>query len=194
MHDVSLGQTIRDYLTGEEIEQTTYEDLRQAMAQLLVEEKGYPREQLRPRVAVCFPIGGKNYTRIVDLAAFDGEGKPLLLLLFCPGVVSTYQREALAAARLFPECPAPLIAVTDSKEAMLLAVSSGDCQGEGMQAIPAWEQLPAKVAEAGYPILPPERLEAERRILYAYSESLYDCCGGAACAVAAKGGRWGKEG
>ncbi len=193
MHDVSLGQTIRDYLTGEELDQTTYEDLRQAMAQLLVEEKGYPREQLRPRISVCFPIDGKTYSRIVDLAAFDASGKPLLLLLFCPGVVSTYQREALAAARLFPESPAPLIVVTDSKDAMLLAVSTGNCMGEGMQAIPTWEQLPAKAAEAGDPVLPPAREEAERRILYAYSESLYDCCGGAACAIAAKGGRWGKE-
>lgn len=193
MHDVSLGQSIRDYLTGEDIEQTTYEDLRQAMARLLVEEKGYPREQLRPRVAVCFPIDGKNYTRIVDLAAFDASGSPLLLLLFCPGVVSTYQREALAAARLFPEGPAPLIVVTDSKDAMLLDVASGNCLGQGMQAIPAWERLQEKAAEAGRMELAPARLEAERRILYAYSESLYDCCDGAACAVAAKGGRWGGE-
>lgn len=193
MHDVSLGQTIRDYLTGEEIEQTTYEDLRQAMARLLVEEKGYPRERLRPRVGVCFPIEDKDYTRIVDLAAYDASGKPLLLLLFCPGAVSTYQREALAAARLFPEGPAPLIAVTDSKEALLLEVAGGTCLGQGLQAIPAWEQLHGQAAAAGVLELSPAKMEAERRILYAYSESLYDCCGGAACAVAAKGGRWGKE-
>ncbi len=193
MHDVSLGQTIRDYLTGEEIDQTTYEDLRQAMARLLVEEKGYPREQLRPREAVCFPVDGKNYTRLVDLAAYDASGKPLLLLLFCPGVVSTYQREALAAARLFPDGPAPLMVVTDSKEAMLLDVASGECLGEGLQAIPTWEQLPEKAASVAEMDFSDARKDAERRILYAYSESLYDCCGGAACAVAAKGGRWGKE-
>ena len=40
MHEVSLGQSIQDYLTGENLDMTTYEDLRQGLARLLVEEKG----------------------------------------------------------------------------------------------------------------------------------------------------------
>lgn len=55
MHETSLGETLRDYLTGESIEATTYEDLRQALARLLVEGLGYPAERVVPRLAVRFP-------------------------------------------------------------------------------------------------------------------------------------------
>ena len=41
MHEVSLGGVIADYLTGEQLERTTYEDLRQALAKFLVEERGF---------------------------------------------------------------------------------------------------------------------------------------------------------
>lgn len=193
MHDVSLGTTIEDYLTGESIEATTYEDLRQAMARLLVEEKGYPRERLEPRVKVSVPVDGKEYTRIVDLVVFSETGAPLMALLFCPGVVTTYNRESLAAARLLATGSAPLVTVTDSKEAVVLETATGDVLGEGLLAIPDWERLQKLAREHPAKEITPEQRERENRILYAYSESLYACCGGAACAAASKGGRFGAE-
>ncbi len=190
MHDVSLNTSIKDYLTGEELEATTYEDLRQAMARLLVEEKGYPKECLRPRIPVTVPIDGRNYTRLLDLVAYGDDGSPLLALLFCPGVVTTYHREALAVARLLPDGPAPLVIVTDTKEAIILEVNGGTLLGEGMLAIPDWNYMRHLAATHQCPPITEERREREKRILYAYSESLYACCGGAACAIAAKGGRF----
>ena len=56
MHEVSLGATLRDYLTGQDVDHTTYEDLRQALARLLVEELGHPRELVEPRVRVRFDV------------------------------------------------------------------------------------------------------------------------------------------
>lgn len=192
MHDVSLGTTIEDYLTGEELKATTYEDLRQAMARLLVEEKGFPKENLRPRVAVTIPIEGRDYTRLLDLVAYDDQGKPLLALLFCPGVVTTYHRESLASARLLAPEPAPLIVVTDTKDAVVLETAGGTELGQGLLAVPDWQRLKHLAKEHPAPAMTEDRKQRESRILYAYSESLYDCCGGAACAIAAKGGRFGK--
>ncbi len=171
MHDISLGQCIRDYLTDEEVEATTYEDMRQALAMLLVEEKGYPKSLLRPRVAVSFPV-------------------ELLMMLFCTGGVTTYVREALAAARLFPEGPTPLVAVTDSRRAVLLETTAGALLREDADAIPDWETLQSLAAERATPRFSEDQLDRERRILFAYSESLYDCCAFAACAAGSRGGRW----
>ena len=56
MHEVSLGATLRDYLTGQDVDHTTYEDLRQALARLLVEELGHPRGLVEPRVRVRFDV------------------------------------------------------------------------------------------------------------------------------------------
>ncbi len=196
MHDISLGHVINDYLTGEAVEATTYEDLRQALARVLVEEKGYPRESLTPRVPVRARVEGRHYTRVVDLLARDAEGAPLLMALFAPGEVTTYEREALAAARLLEPTPAPLVVVTDSKEATLLAVGGGAC-GErlarGANALPAWAHAVDLAASHPPPVLDERRRILESRILFAYSESLYDCCGGAACAAEGRGSRFAPE-
>lgn len=201
MHEVSLGRTIRDYLTGEQVEQTTYEDLRQALARILVEEKGYPASSVRARIGVHFPVAGsavsagaagaagaveeetgaEEYCRTIDLAVYDADGRPMLILLFCPGQVNTYRRESLAAARLFPGGPVPLVLITDTKDAMLVGVQKDEVLGGGMHAIPVWDWLERLVQE--HPVLPlsPERIGAERRILHTYSEFIKTCCDETLC-------------
>jgi len=111
-------------------------------------------------------------------------------MLFCTGDVTTYVREALAAARLFPEGPTPLVAVTDSRRAVLLETTAGALLREDADAIPDWETLQSLAAERATPRFSEDQLDRERRILFAYSESLYDCCAFAACAAGSRGGRW----
>ena len=100
MHEVSLQQTINDYITSEEIELSTYEDIRQALARILVEEKGYPKENIFPKVELDLDINQKPFTVSLDFIIKD-QGKPVLLLAFCAGEVSSYVRQYIAAARLF---------------------------------------------------------------------------------------------
>jgi hypothetical protein len=178
MHEESLGTVIRDYLTGEELVETSYEEFRQGLARLLVEERGYPRERLTPKVGVCFPAQGSQYTRMVDLAATDETGRVLLFIIFCSGEPGSYRREALAAARVYDQGPAPLALVTDTREALLLDVASGREIGRGMCAVPRYEALAALAGPL--PPLSAEALDREQRILFAYSELLADgCCQGA---------------
>ncbi|HCG03646.1 MAG TPA: type I restriction endonuclease subunit R [Desulfovibrio sp.] len=207
MHEVSLGATLRDYLTGQDVDHTTYEDLRQALARLLVEELGHPRELVEPRVRVRFdapPAGDAASSpfslsspeasqpsestadadegcRVVDLTLRDDDGAPLCLVLFCPGAPGTYARESVAAARLFPGGPAPLVAVTDTRDALLVAAVDGAVLGEGMRALPKRDDLRRLAAEHPCPPLTPERLAGERRILGAYTAFLKRCCGEDVC-------------
>lgn len=234
MHEVSLGATLRDYLTGQDVDHTTYEDLRQALARLLVEELGHPRGLVEPRVRVRFdaPHGGAagglaapdsppasdgmvgvvgtgrgappaspadspsiassslssedphdpdEGCRVVDLTLRDDDGSPLCLVLFCPGAPGTYARESVAAARLFPGGPAPLVAVTDTRDALLVAAVDGAVLGEGMRALPKRDDLRRLAAEHPCPPLTPERAAGERRILGAYTAFLKRCCGEDVC-------------
>lgn len=178
MHEESLGNAIRDYLTGETVAETSYEEFRQALARLLVEQKGYPRDRLTPKVGVCFPVAGKTYTRMIDLLATDPAGRPLLFVIFCSGEPGSYVREALAAARIHTPEAVPLVLITDTHDAVLLEAATGKELGRGMRGIPTWTALTA--LNAPRPTPSPEALERERRILYAYSEFLEDgCCQGA---------------
>lgn len=180
MHETSLGRTIRDYLTGEEREETTYEEFRQALARLLVEEKGYPRENLAAKVGIHFPVEGQDYCRVADLVAYEG-GKPLFVLFFTAGQPGSFDREIVAAARLIEDGPAPLAMATDTKDAVLVETARGRVLDQGFGALPDWERLKSLAEEYPPPRLSAEQIQKARRILYTYTEFLVGSCCGTFC-------------
>ncbi len=175
MHEVSLGGTLTDYLTGERRDRTTYEDLRQALARYLVEELGYEPSRLAPRFSVSYAAGGAGAAREVDIAVLSPEGAPLLVLVFCPGQVHTYAREVTALARLAG--PAPLAVVTDMREAELFCVADGAVLARGLASLPRPAELAALAAAHPHPPLDAVRRDRESRILHAYTGFLKTCCG-----------------
>jgi hypothetical protein len=178
MHETSLNQTIIDYITGEEIQDTTFEDLRQAVARILVEQRGYPKDRLRTKEVLAYDMEGQRFEKVLDLVAFDPREQPLLLVMFCPGGLVSYIRQYVAAARLFPAGPIPFLVVTDSREAKLVRCSDGEILKEGFYAFPTWEDL----LDLGrtYPLEKPDRdrMLKEQRILYAMHDLSGPCCKG----------------
>jgi hypothetical protein len=201
MHEVSLGGMLTDYLTGETIAETTYEEFRQALARMLVEAKGFPRGSLRAKVPLVFQIDGQDTGRHIDLVAYGvsdesdesgAPGRPLMLVIFCAGDVGSFERETVSCARLFPGGPVPVAIATDSIGASILDTASGDCLATGVRAIPTWDELRALVAACdvatGRLPLSDERRRKEERILHAYNGFLYGTCCSESCRVPPKGG------
>jgi hypothetical protein len=180
MHEVSLQQTINDYLTGEEIELTTYEDIRQALAKILVQEKGYPRENIFPKVELKLDIaepGKKTFTITLDFIVKDQE-KPVMLLAFCAGEVSSYVRQYISVARLF-EPPIPLVLVTDTNDARLVRTSDKKVLAQGFHSIPTWSEL--RKLCSNLPEIPPlaqEKKQKETRLAYAFFSLTEGNCSG----------------
>jgi len=197
MHEVSLGGMLTDYLSGESIEETTYEEFRQALARFLVEEKGYPKQSLKAKVPLVFQIDGEDTGRHIDLVAYEyseesGEaGRPLLLVIFCAGDVGSFERETVSCARLFPGGPVPVAIASDSIGASILDTATGDCTATGVRAIPTWDEVraidAAIEASTGRVPLPEERRRKEERILHAYNGFLYGTCCSESCRVPPKG-------
>lgn len=186
MHETSLGGVLRDYLSGEDIEETTYEEFRQALARLLVEEKGYPRDRLRPKVELAYEIDGEEYSRSIDLVAYDEQDRPLLLVIFCAGDVGSFERETVCAAKLFPGGPVPLALATDTMDASLLDVESGEVKATGMRAIPSWTELVATTGDADRSPLAPERRSKLTRIFHTYNGFLFGTCCSESCTLPPK--------
>lgn len=178
MHEVSLNQTIIDYITGQEIEETTYEDLRQALAKVLVEDKKYPKTAIKPKHSLSFELAGQRTQVVIDLAVFAPDHSPLLALFFCPGTVGTFVRQSIAAARIHQPAPFPLVAVTDSKDVHVHETATGTLLGSGFHALPLWAILQEVVAQHPIDTLAPDRLEKEQRILVAYTGLGGPCCTG----------------
>ena len=176
MHEISLGYTIEDYLSGRQVEATTYEDIRQAIAKMLVERKGYPLRNLKTKVQVKYSIDGRDFTGILDLVVCSESGEPLLALMFCAGEVETYTRQTVAGARLHPGGPVKLAVVTDTQKALLLQVADGTLLREsGYQALPVWDRLQELAAGAPDYVLTPERKKVEERLFYAFSQLSCSC-------------------
>ena len=182
MHEVSLGGSICDYLTGESRERTTYEDLRQALARYLVEERGYDPAGLVPRFPVAYEVEGRTETRDADIALVSGEGSPLLFIVFCPGQINTYKREVTALARLAQPAPCPLAVLTDMRETALFATGSGEELAAGLEALPGQDAMLALAAARVLAPLTEEQRNKESRILHTYTGFLKNCCG-AVCKV-----------
>lgn len=178
MHEVSLNRVITDYLSGQEIMDTTYEDLRQALARMLVEDRKYPRDCLRAKYTLKYEVDGQEQSVSIDIAVFSPAGEPLLALFFCPGEVGTFVRESLATARIHLPAPFPLVAVTDSMQLQLVETRSGEVLAEGFNAVPLWHDLQRLTLAHPCPLSEPERLARERRIVLAYNGLGGPCCGG----------------
>lgn len=168
MHETSLGGTLRDYLSGEEIDETTFEEFRQLLARLLVEEKGYPKDRLKAKVPLKYCVEGEEFERPIDFVLYDEQGRPVFLVLFCAGEVATFERETVCAARLIEGGPVPYALVTDTMDATLLDVRTGEEVARSMDAVPDYERLMRMVSEAKITPLTAEQRERQTRVFHTY--------------------------
>lgn len=183
MHESSLGGTLRDYLSGEEIDETTFEEFRQLLVRVLVEERGYPKERIRAKVLVKYTIDGEEYERPLDFVVYDEQGEPIFVIMFCAGDVGSFERETVCAGRLVDGGPVPYALITDTMNASLLDVKSGDVVAHGMQAVPDWEKLNQMVAESDIKPLSAEQREKQIRVFHTYSGFIYGTCCSESCSL-----------
>jgi hypothetical protein len=165
-HHLILGETV-DVLSGATIVDTHDERLRQALARLLLEQKGYGRDEIRARLPLSIRAGERCAIVPVDFLLEIG-GRAALVIHYGPGSLVTRHRPALAMARLVRPYQIPFAVVTNGRQADVLAVATGRLLGEGLEAIPTRAVLAGWMAGADFEPVAPERAEREARILYAY--------------------------
>lgn len=181
MHETSLGGTLRDYLSGEEIDETTFEEFRQLLARLLVEEKGYPKELLKAKVLLNYCVDGEDYERPIDYVLYDEAGKPIFIIIFCAGEVGSFERETVCAGRLIEGGPVSYALVTDTMDASLLDVASGDVVARSMNAVPDYDRLMEMVEEAEVKPLTEKQREMQTRVFHTYCGFIYGTCCSESC-------------
>lgn len=174
--------TCVDYITGETIVDTDDERCRQELAKLLVEEKGYEKDDLEPRLCIETLYSGQYVASTIDLTA-KVEDKRFMILRFAPGSIVTRERAAVAAARVLePEYQIPLAVVTNCKEAHVLDTYTGKVIRQGIDNIPDKKEAETLVREMRFdPFTDEEKKDRERRILNAFDKEI--CCVGGPCAL-----------
>jgi len=173
---------LSDFLTGESLVDTDDERYRQKLARLLVEEGGYQRHELQPRLKIETLFANNFVVSTVELVA-SVAGKKIMVIRYGPGSLVTRERPALAAARVLdPAYVIPFTVVTNGEDAELLDTWSGKVMATGLKAIPTREGAETLCANARFEPLPagPQR-QMELRILNAYDQEV--CCVGGPCAL-----------
>jgi len=165
-HHLILGEQL-DYLTGETLADTHDERYRQALAKLLVEEKGYYKSDIVPRSKLIVTAGDKCAQVQIDFIV-KIDDTIAMIVRYGPGSLVTRHRPAIAASRVLTAYQIPLVVVTNGLDADIIDGKTASVLSKGLGTIPDRQSLLAQCrADAKEPIAP-ERAESEQRILYAY--------------------------
>lgn len=173
-HHLIYG-VLNDYLTGEELTDTDDERIRQDLSRMMVEEKGFRKEELVPRLYIE-TLFARCYVRSTIELTVRISGRDVMILRYGPGSLVSRERAAIAAARVLnQEYQIPLAVVTNGKDAELLDTSTGKILGYGLHSIP--DRITAENMLDHLEFLPPRQgqpREREQRILNAFD--VERCC------------------
>jgi len=171
---------LKDYLTGVELPDTDDERVRQDLEKMMVEEKGFARQDLEPRLTIETTFNTIFVRSIIDLTV-SVSGKRLFVLRYGPGSLVTREKPALAAARVLDrEYCIPLAVVTNGRDAELLETATGKVLATGMEAIPNRERAEKLINE--FSCRPPvDEAQRERTLRVLNAFDLEICCRGDSC-------------
>lgn len=178
-HHIVYG-ALQDYLTGQELPDTDDERIRQQLARLLVEQLGYRKEELEPRLTIDSCYGGNRVQTLIELTVRI-DGRRLMILRYGPGSLVTREKAAIAAARMLdPDYRIPLAIVTNGRDAELLETARGKVLATGMACIPDRRQAETLAHECVFePFADPEKRDQALRILNVFDQEV--CCFGTSC-------------
>lgn len=165
-HHLILGK-LTDYITGETLYDTHDERYRQNLARLLIDKKGYDKNDIIPRSDLLIRAGKNRAIIKVDYKISIG-GKICMLIKYGPGSLVTRQRPALAASRLLAPYQVPVVVVTNGNDAEILDGKTGKVVARGLDAIPSKQKLTHTAVETTFDSVTLDRAEMESRILYAF--------------------------
>lgn len=165
-HRRILGKTI-DFITGREITDTDDERYRQKLAHLLVEEKGYSKEDIVVKRRLEMVIEGKKTLSMVDFV-IKVKGKSFMVIRYGPGSLVTRERPALASARILEPYQIPLTVVTNGEDAEILDTVTGKVIATGIDSIPDKHTVLEQSKDIDFHHSSPEQREVEERILATY--------------------------
>ena len=181
-HHLIMGE-LDDFLTGEVLTDTHDERYRQKIARFLVEAKGYPKQAIVARAPLIVAAGSRKGRLAVDFT-IAVDGRMAMVIKYAPGSLVTRHRPTLAISRLIAPHQIPVVVVTNGETADILDGVSGKLAATGFDQIPSSADLKQRLNGFDCSPLPPDRLEMEARIVYAFEIDGGCPCDDTACRIA----------
>jgi hypothetical protein len=165
-HHLILGQTI-DFITDKQIIDTDDERIRQSIARFLVNEKGYAKTDIEPKIKVELICGNEKAIAVLDFAVQLGE-KKVMIIQYGPGSIVSRHRPAIAWSRILCPYEIPFAVVTNGIDADILDVATGVVIGNGLSDIASRQGLEGLIQNCSFRTITRQIHEKEIRFLFAY--------------------------
>jgi hypothetical protein len=165
-HYLILGQ-LDDLITGETLDDTHDERYRQKIARLLINRKGYLKDDIESRRRLQVRAGDNCAIIKIDFLIRLGE-KVRMIIKYGPGSLVTRQRPLLAASRIIVPYQIPVAVITNGEDAQILDGSSAKLIGRGLDGIPSKPELITLTTTSDDNQITASRAEMESRILYCF--------------------------
>jgi len=178
-HHLILGELV-DFITGETIEDTHDERYRQKLACLLVERKGYLKNEIEPGRKLFITAANKKAVLNIDYTIKLAD-KICIILKYGPGSLVTRHRPALAASRLAAPYQIPVVVVTNGEDADILEGATGKVISMGLESIPEKVELIDKIANTQFAPISHKQAEMESKIIYAFEVDGSCMCDDSTC-------------
>ena len=158
---------ICDFITGQAVIDTDDERIRQKIEQLLIEEKGYSKQDIEVDREFEVVIGKEIYRSKVDLIV-NVEEKRFMVVKCARGSLVSREREVISCARILDTYQITYAVVTNGEDAEVIDTITGEIIGYGLEAIPSKTQVLEALKEMEFKPLPEKRIEKEKRIFLAF--------------------------
>lgn len=158
---------ICDFITGQAFLDTDDERIRQKIERLLIEEKGYSKQDIEVDREFEIVIGKEIHKSKVDLIV-NVEEKRFMIIKCARGSLVSREREVISCARILDVYQIPFAVVTNGEDAEVLDTISGEVIGNGLGAIPSKANALEAIKQIEFKKLLEKRIEKEKRIFLAF--------------------------
>ena len=135
-----------DLITGQPLPYSDDEPVRQAIEALLL-KLGYAKDQVTVDASREVKTPSCNLRVTADLLV-SIAGKPAMVIRCARGSIITREKEVLATARLLHDTWVLLGVATNSEDAELIEVATGEVLASGLDAIPGPRQLAERLSRS----------------------------------------------
>jgi hypothetical protein len=161
-------EMIVDFITGEQVPNIGSEENRQKLEKFLVNEKGYDKADIQIDVDIVVGFKGEPYRSTVDLV-ISIENIRFMVIKCVAGAIDTWEREILAAARVFEKnYQIPFCAVCDGQSALVIDTVSGKRIGHNLDMILSKSEAVKAIKNISLQPLPENRSAKEQMIFRSY--------------------------
>ncbi|MEA1968849.1 MAG: type I restriction enzyme HsdR N-terminal domain-containing protein [Thermodesulfobacteriota bacterium] len=173
-----MNKTVTDYITGQTLPDSGPEANRQLFEKILVDEKGYLKEDIKINEKIAVTFKGEEYVSSLDLVVFCNE-KAFMAIKCVAGSLGSYEREILAGARLIYDYQIPFSISTNGKNALVRNAVTGKTYEKGhkgLDAVPSKKDAEKILDSIIFQKFPREKKEREMIIFRSYNIEKINKC------------------